>query len=79
MAVMAMRRAISAPTLPPTSTPAAIMPTVTGSSRPWLHRLVRVTATAMAMPIMPRVLPRRLVTGLDRPLSARMNRTPEAR
>ena len=35
--------------------------------------------TAMVMPIMPSMLPRRELSGLDRPRSARMNSTPEAR
>jgi hypothetical protein len=79
MAVIATRRAITAPTVPPIATPARIRPTVTGSSAPWPNRVIRVTPTAMAMPSMPIWLPRRLVTGLDRPRSARMKRTPETR
>jgi hypothetical protein len=38
-----------------------------------------VVATAMNMPIMPARLPRRLLSGLDSPLSARMKQTPETR
>ena len=34
---------------------------------------------AMPMPIMPNMLPRRLVVGCERPRSARMNRMPETR
>ena len=34
---------------------------------------------AIAIPTMPRVLPRREVAGCDRPFSARMNRAPETR
>ncbi len=79
MAVMAMRRAVIAPTVPPTSTPARIIPMVAPSSDPWPQIVRMVTATAMAMPVMPSMLPRRLVTGLDRPRNARMNRTPETR
>ncbi len=40
---------------------------------------VSVVPMASAMPIMPNVLPCRDVAGLDRPRSARMNSTPEAR
>ena len=38
-----------------------------------------VVSTAIAMPIMPNRLPRRLVSGCDSPRSARMNRTPAIR
>ncbi len=38
-----------------------------------------VVSTAIAMPIMPSMLPRRELTGLDSPRSARMNSTPAAR
>jgi hypothetical protein len=38
-----------------------------------------VVAIAIAMPVMPKILPWREVSGLDRPRSARMNSTPEAR
>ena len=38
-----------------------------------------VVKMAIAMPTMPRVLPRREVAGCDRPFSARMNRAPETR
>ena len=38
-----------------------------------------VVSTAIAMPIMPYRLPRRELSGLDRPRSAMMNSTPEAR
>src|SRR5713226_2441805 len=38
-----------------------------------------VVATAIAMPAMPRKLPRRLDAGLDSPRSDRMNRTPATR
>src|ERR1700693_845259 len=38
-----------------------------------------VVATAIAMPIMPKKLPRRDVAGLDSPRSDRMNRTPATR
>ena len=76
MAVMCTRRAITAPTVPPMATPPTISPSVSASSA-WVAASVpKVTAMAMAMPIMPSWLPRRLVTGLERPLSARMKRTP---
>ena len=71
--------AITPPMLPPTSTPAPIRPTVTVSNSSAFHKVARVTATAMAIPAMPIWLPRRLVTGLESPLSARMNSTPHAR
>jgi hypothetical protein len=38
-----------------------------------------VVKTAIAMPIMPNWLPCRLVSGFDRPRSARMKRTPATR
>ncbi len=79
MAVMAIRRAMKAPAEPPISTPARIMPTVTPSSAWRDQRFSTVTVTAMAMPIMPSALPRRLVSGFDSPRSAWMNRTPEIR
>jgi hypothetical protein len=77
--VMAMRRAIEAPTEPPIATPPRIRPMVRGSSLSRPHRVSSVPPTAMAMPIIPLRLPAWLVEGLDRPLSARMNRTPESR
>ena len=79
MAVMATRRAITAPTPPPMATPPAMRARVMPSSTPSLNRVVSTVPTAMAMPIMPMVLPRRLVSGLDSPRRARMNSTPEAR
>jgi hypothetical protein len=41
--------------------------------------MVRVVTTAIAMPIMPARLPRRLLSGLESPLNARMKQTPEIR
>src|SRR5689334_21201139 len=38
-----------------------------------------VVPTAITMPAMPNILPRRLDSGLDSPRSARMNRTPATR
>ncbi len=77
--VMATRRAITAPTVPPTATPPTIRPSVRGSSRPWLNRVTSAVPTAMVMPIMPLRLPAWLVVGDDSPRSARMKRTPEIR
>ena len=51
ISVMAMRRAITAPIMPPMATPAAIMPKL---SSELLSRSVSVVATAMAMPAMPK-------------------------
>ena len=79
MEVMATRRAITAPMVPPTATPATIRPSVRASSTPDDKRMARVVPTAMTMPTMPSVLPRRLVSGLERPRSARMNSTPQTR
>ena len=47
--------------------------TAVGCARP------SVVKMAIAMPIMPKRLPCREVAGLDKPLSARMKRTPAAR
>jgi len=73
--VMAMRRAVTAPTPPPMARPATIrmMPFVEGVAS------ASVVTMAIAMPIMPYMLPWRLVVGCDRPRSARMNRMPETR
>ena len=38
-----------------------------------------VVATAMTMPAIPNMLPRRLDSGFDKPRSARMNRMPATR
>ena len=74
--VIGTRRAITAPMPPP-------MP------RPRITRIqektlaggcdASVATIAIAMPIMPNRLPCRLVSGLDSPRSARMNRTPATR
>ena len=47
-----------------------------GTAIDW-QSVASVTTIASAMPIMPSMLPRRLVTGLDSPRSVRMKRTPE--
>ena len=73
--VMAMRRAVTAPTEPPIARPRTMRP-----KRPAEGvASASVVAMAMAMPIMPYMLPWRLVVGCDRPRSARMNRMPETR
>jgi hypothetical protein len=41
--------------------------------------MTSVVRTAIAMPIMPRRLPRRLLSGLDNPRNARMKQTPETK
>ena len=45
----------------------------------WGVAIASVVLIAIAMPIMPRRLPRRAVAGLESPLSAKMNSTPETR
>ena len=74
--VIGTRRAITAPTPPPIA-----MPTTTSAQAQRVRRRMRasVVSMAIAMPIMPNRLPRRLVSGLDRPRNARMNRTPATR
>src|SRR5450759_5052626 len=71
--VIGTRRAITAPIEPPMATPSTTrsqaMPSVGG----WFASVVPI---AIAMPPMPRKLPRRLDAGLDSPRSDRMNRTP---
>src|SRR5262249_53725892 len=73
--VIGTRRAISVPILPPTTIPPTTSPQAVGLAGGGDPRVV---STAMAMPSMPNRLPRRLGSGLDRPRSARMNRTPRA-
>ena len=51
----------------------------TRSRRLYSPRPPSVVSTAMVMPIMPKLLPWRDVSGLDSPRSARMNSTPETR
>ena len=74
--VIGTRRAITAPMPPPMAMPPITSPQATGSAGGCEPSVV---STAMAMPIMPNRLPRRLESGLDRPRSARMNRTPATR
>ena len=45
----------------------------------WGVAIASVVLIAIAMPIMPRRLPRRDVAGLESPLSAKINSTPETR
>jgi hypothetical protein len=88
IAVIWMRRAVVRPTTAPSPTAAAILASVTKSSGvgrghqwpggigAWVSKVVTV---ARAMPAMPLRLPARELAGDDRPRSARMNRTPDAR
>ena len=69
-------RAITAPMPPPNASPAI---TSTQAPSPMGGCEARVVPTAMTMPAMPNMLPRRLNSGLDSPRSARMNRTPATR
>ena len=74
--VIGTRRAITAPVPPPiamATTTSAQAPSPAGGCA------ASVVATAIAMPIMPNRLPRRLVSGCDSPRSARMKRTPATR
>ena len=59
----------------PMAMAAKMMPQVVASG----PTSISVTTMAMAMPVMPKMLPWRLVSGLERPRSARMNSTPETR
>src|ERR1700730_11848691 len=74
--VIGTRRAITAPIEPPMATPritsTQAMPSAGGCA-------ANVGPPAIAMPIMPKKLPRRDDAGLDSPRSDRMNRTPATR
>src|ERR1700732_4671451 len=61
---------------PPIATPRITSNQATPSAGGWAASVV---ATAIAMPIMPKKLPRRDVAGLDSPRSDRMNSTPATR
>ena len=76
IAVIGTRRAVTAPMPPPIA-----MPTTTSTQAPTPAGGcdASVVTIAITMPIMPNMLPRRLDSGLDRPRSARMNRTPATR
>src|SRR5579862_5325035 len=74
--VIGTRRAITAPTPPPIATARITSSQATPSAGGWLASVV---ATAIAMPIMPNMLPWRDDAGLDRPRSDRMNSTPATR
>src|ERR1700730_455040 len=74
--VIGTRRAITAPMPPPSAIPST---TRTQAPSPAGGCAASVVAIAIAMPIMPNMLPRRLEAGLDRPRSARMKRTPATR
>ena len=74
--VIGTRRAITAPMEPPIAIPRITRSQAMPSAGGWLASVV---ATAIAMPAMPRKLPRRLDAGLDSPRSDRMNSTPATR
>ena len=74
--VIGTRRAITAPMPPPMAMPPATSAQESGLAG---GCAASVVSTAMVMPIMPSRLPRRLVSGLDRPRSAWMKRTPATR
>ena len=61
-----MRSAMTVPMVPPIRIPLKIRKKFSSGS------MKSVTRTAMPMPIMPSLFPRRLVSGCDKPLSARM-------
>ena len=71
MAVIATRRATTAPILPPMAIPRIIS---TQPPKPLGADAMSVVRMAMAMPAMPIWLPRRDELGEERPRSARMNR-----
>ena len=71
MAVMAMRRAMDRPTTAPAAMAASTQPMPNWK----IAGFHMVVSTAISMPIMPKMLPRLLVSGLDRPRRAMMNRT----
>ena len=73
IAVIAIRRAVTRPI----TAPIAIAIRISGRlATSWMNRVV---PTAIAMPIMPKRLPVRLLTGLESPRSARMKQTPAIR
>src|SRR5947209_2595190 len=74
--VIGTRRATSAPTEPPRAMPSTTKTHATPSAG---GCPASVVAIAIAMPIMPKKLPRRDVAGLDRPRNDRMNSTPATR
>ena len=76
IAVIEIRRAMTAPVPPPMPTPSTIRPHVSPSA---MSASTRVVTIAIAMPVMPRRLPRREVSGDESPRSARMKSAPETR
>src|SRR4051794_24987622 len=74
--VIGTRRAITAPMPPPRTKPAT---TRIQAPAPAGGCAASVVPTAITIPMMPNMLPRRLDSGLDSPRSARMNRTPATR
>jgi hypothetical protein len=88
--VISTRLAITVPAVPPTTTPRTTQatppnpppPSPAPAGPPALRNSMmsaRVVKTAMAMPTMPKVLPRREVVGCDRPFRAWMNSTDATR
>ncbi len=75
--VISTRLAISVPMEPPTSSPSTTQPSpiVAVPLRASPMMSAAVVTTAIAMPAMPKALPRREVVGCDRPLSAWMKQT----
>ena len=74
--VIGTRRAITAPMPPPSPSPAT---TRIQAPAPAGGCAASVVPTAITMPAMPSMLPRRLDSGLDSPRSAWMKRTPATR
>ncbi len=78
--VISTRRARQVPAAVPTANTSAISPSVTTTGRS-LFCTLRTTVAARARPIptMPSTVPRRAVSGLDRPARLRTNRTAATR
>ena len=74
--VIGTRRAMTAPMPPPMAMPPSTRTQATASAGGCEPSVV---STAIAMPIMPKRLPRRLISGFDSPRSAWMKRTPATR
>ena len=76
IAVIEILRAMTAPAPPPMPTPSTIRPHVSPSV---MSASTKVVTTAIAMPAIPRKLPRLEVSGDERPRNARMKSPPETR
>jgi hypothetical protein len=76
IAVIDTRRAITVPAPPPSASPTTTSPQ---EKNPAGRCAASVVTTAIAIPTMPKILPRRLDSGFDRPRSAKMNSTPARR